>query len=151
MQSADVRLPYGLFSVAFIISTLDTICAFSGKVVMTLNSLFDRARQLLSLVAHRSTPRLEISLRHPSTECSPPRSSSTANFHAGPPHLSSGYQPEVRENMPVEKLRRLCKTIAEEDDPETLTRLIAELTKHLKQDQDAIKAKIAQFNPPGRR
>jgi hypothetical protein len=52
--------------------------------------------------------------------------------------------------MPVEKLHRLCKTIAEEDDPETLTRLIAELTKHLQQDQDAIKAKISEFNRPGR-
>jgi hypothetical protein len=36
------------------------------------------------------------------------------------------------------------KTIVEEDDPETLTRLIAELTEHLQQDQNAIKAKISQ-------
>ena len=47
--------------------------------------------------------------------------------------------------MPIEKLRRLCKAIVEEDDPETLTRLIAELTEHLQQDQNAIKAKISQF------
>jgi hypothetical protein len=44
--------------------------------------------------------------------------------------------------VPIEKLRRLCKAIVEEDDPETLTRLIAELTKHLQQDQNAIKAKL---------
>lgn len=48
--------------------------------------------------------------------------------------------------MPVEKLRRLCKAIVEEDDPETLARLIAELTEHLKQDENAIKTKISQFN-----
>jgi hypothetical protein len=48
-------------------------------------------------------------------------------------------------NVPIEKLRRLCKAIVEEDDPETLTRLIAELTEHLQQDQNAIKAKISQF------
>jgi hypothetical protein len=49
-------------------------------------------------------------------------------------------------DVPVEKLRRLCKAIVEEDDPETLTRLIAELTEHLRQEQNAIKAKISQFN-----
>jgi hypothetical protein len=43
--------------------------------------------------------------------------------------------------VPIEKLRRLCNAIVEEDHPETLTRLIAELTKHLRQDQVAIKAK----------
>jgi hypothetical protein len=48
--------------------------------------------------------------------------------------------------VPVEKLRRLCKAIVEQDDPETLTRLIAELTEHLQQDQNAIKAKLSQFN-----
>jgi hypothetical protein len=47
--------------------------------------------------------------------------------------------------VPIEKLRRLCKAIVEEDDPETLTRLIADLTEHLQQDQNAIKAKISQF------
>ena len=52
---------------------------------------------------------------------------------------------EARLNVPIEKLRRLCKAIVEEDDPETLTRLIAELTEHLQQDQNAIKAKISQF------
>ena len=50
--------------------------------------------------------------------------------------------------MPVEELRRLCKAIVEEDDPETLTRLIAELTEHLQQDQNAIKAKISQGGYP---
>jgi ribosomal protein S15P/S13E len=40
--------------------------------------------------------------------------------------------------------------IVEEDDPETLTRLIAELTEHLQQDQKAIKAKISQFNKRAR-
>ena len=48
--------------------------------------------------------------------------------------------------MPVEKLRRLCKVILEEDDPETLTRLIAKLTEQLQQDQNAIKERISQFN-----
>lgn len=48
--------------------------------------------------------------------------------------------------MPLNKLRRLCKAIVEQDDPEMLTRLIAELTKHLQEDQDAIKAKVAHFN-----
>jgi hypothetical protein len=48
--------------------------------------------------------------------------------------------------VPIEKLRRLCNAIVEEDDPETLTRLIADLTEHLRQDQVAIKAKIARFN-----
>jgi hypothetical protein len=48
--------------------------------------------------------------------------------------------------VPIDKLRRLRKAIVEEDDPETLTRLIAELTEHLRQDQAAIKAKISQFN-----
>jgi hypothetical protein len=52
--------------------------------------------------------------------------------------------------VPVEKLRRLCKAIVEEDDPETLTRLIAELTEYLQQDQNAIKAKIFQFNKRAR-
>jgi len=52
--------------------------------------------------------------------------------------------------VPVEKLRRLCRAIVEEDDPETLTRLIAELTEHLQQDQNAIKAKISQFNKRAR-
>ena len=47
--------------------------------------------------------------------------------------------------MPIEKLRRLCEAIVEEDDPETLTRLIAQLTEHLQRDQNAIKAKISQF------
>jgi ribosomal protein S15P/S13E len=48
--------------------------------------------------------------------------------------------------VPIEKLRRLCKEIVEEDDPETLTRRIAELTEHLRQEQVAIKAKISQYN-----
>jgi hypothetical protein len=48
--------------------------------------------------------------------------------------------------VPIEKLRRLCRKIIEEDHPETLTRRIAELTKHLLQEQVAIKAKISQFN-----
>jgi hypothetical protein len=48
--------------------------------------------------------------------------------------------------VPVEKLRRLCKAIVEQDDPETLTHLIAELTELLQKDQSAIKAKISQFN-----
>jgi hypothetical protein len=55
------------------------------------------------------------------------------------------YSAEARLNVPIEKLRHLCKAIVEEDDPETLTRLIAELTEHLQQDQNAIKAKISQF------
>jgi hypothetical protein len=48
--------------------------------------------------------------------------------------------------VPIEKLRRLCKAIIEKDDPETLTRLIDELTEHLQQDKNVIKAKISQFN-----
>jgi hypothetical protein len=48
--------------------------------------------------------------------------------------------------VPVNKLRRLCKAILEEDDPETLTRLIAVLTKLLQKDQEAIKARVSQFN-----
>ena len=47
--------------------------------------------------------------------------------------------------MPIERLRRLCEAVVEEDDPETLTRLITQLTEHLQQDQNAIKAKISQF------
>jgi hypothetical protein len=47
--------------------------------------------------------------------------------------------------VPIEKLRRLCKAIIEEDDPEALTHLIAGLTEHLQHDQNAIKAKISQF------
>jgi hypothetical protein len=56
-------------------------------------------------------------------------------------HFSRGKVDRARR-----KLRRLCKAIVEEDDPEALTRLIAELTEHLQQDQNAIKAKISQFN-----
>jgi hypothetical protein len=48
--------------------------------------------------------------------------------------------------VPIEKLRRLCREIVEEDDPETLTRRIAELTEHLLQERVSIKAKISQFN-----
>ena len=50
--------------------------------------------------------------------------------------------------MPIERLRRLCEAIVEEDDPETLTRLIAQLTEHLQQDQNAIKAKIPNLGEP---
>jgi hypothetical protein len=53
--------------------------------------------------------------------------------------------------MPLNKLRRVCEAIIKEDDPETLTRLIAGLTKHLQEEQDAIKAKIDRFNQRGRR
>lgn len=47
--------------------------------------------------------------------------------------------------MPINKLRRICKAIVEEDDPATLTFLIAELTKHLQRDEAAIKEKIEDF------
>jgi hypothetical protein len=48
--------------------------------------------------------------------------------------------------VPIEKRAACGKEIVEEDDPETLTRRIAELTEHLHQEQVAIKAKIFQFN-----
>ena len=47
--------------------------------------------------------------------------------------------------MPINKLRRICKAIVEEDDPATLTFLIAELTKQLQRDEAAIREKIADF------
>jgi hypothetical protein len=58
---------------------------------------------------------------------------------------------ERRKIVPLDKLRRLCEAIIEEEDPETLTRLIAGLTKHLQEEQDALKARIDRFNRLGRR